>query len=74
MPAALIRTVDKLARRSGISRNELIRLALLRCVERNGEGIIQASLDELYGRLPERACMDPAMDCLQLSSLPEEIW
>jgi hypothetical protein len=74
LPDPLLEAADRLAKRLGISRSELVRRALALMLARHEGADVTVALDEIYGRpdVPKR--LDPVLLHMQLGSLPKEDW
>ena len=74
IPDPLFRSVERLARRLGISRSQLFQRAVAEYVgTRRDEGITEA-LDTVYSAVDEASVLDPMLVALQSASLVREDW
>jgi hypothetical protein len=74
IPDRLFDAADRLAKQLGISRSELYQRAVKRFLEDQGHQVVREALDEVYGPDTEGSRLDPAVEFLQNSSLPEDEW
>ena len=74
IPDPVFQAADKLARRLGISRSELYQRAIRRFLAEHSHGLVRAALDAVYGEDEDSDRLDPAVEYLQKSSLPEDDW
>lgn len=74
IPDALFEAAEGLARRLGITRSELYQKAVAALVEKHEARAVTDALDELYGRKPDIATLDPGVEALQTLSLPKDDW
>ncbi|MDI6768122.1 MAG: hypothetical protein QMD04_00430 [Anaerolineales bacterium] len=72
IPHPLTRAAERLARRLGISLNELYTAALNAYVTEHQEGEVTEMLNQLYDA--ETSAMEPAMIQLQVNALGGETW
>ena len=73
-PDPIIEAVDALAKRLGMSRNELIRLAVEKYIESQEykHDNVREALDMVY--CEESSELDNALARMQFASLPKEDW
>jgi len=74
IPDPLFKAAERLARRLGVSRSELYQMAVSRLLDDHDDEATTDALNKLYGEHPELAKVDPVLDQLQLSALPEDDW
>jgi hypothetical protein len=74
IPDKLFHAAEQLAGQLGLSRSELYRRAVARYLAQHSQTVIRETLDELYGPDPGGSRLDPAVEYLQDSSLPESEW
>ena len=74
LPDPLFKAADRLARRLGISRSELIQRALHQLLERQEAATITAALNAVYAQPDAAAKIDPVLAALQDLALPKEDW
>ena len=74
LPDPLFRATDRLAKRLGISRSEVVQRALTLLIDKHKGADVTAALDEIYGRPDAPRGVDPVLLQMQLSSLPREEW
>jgi predicted transcriptional regulator len=72
LPTETIPRVEELARKFGVSINELCVQAINRFLESHGESEITRRLNELYEH--EDSSPDPVMTQLQFETLDQEEW
>lgn len=74
LPDPLFEAADRLAKRLGISRSELVQRALALMLAKHESADVTAALDEIYGRPDAPKGLDPALLQMQLASLPKADW
>jgi len=74
IPDPLFEAADRLARKLGISRSELIQRAVTMFLAEQSDEAITEALNQVYGEAGESSGVDPVLEKLQLGSLPEEDW
>jgi len=74
IPDSLFNAADRLAKRMGVSRSELYQRAIEAYLTKHQRKAVTESLNEVYEQNDEGSRLDPALELLQYSSLPEEEW
>ena len=74
LPDPLFKAADRLAKRLGISRSELVQRALALMLDKHEGADVTAALNEIYGRPDAPKGIDPVLMEMQLGSLPKEDW
>ena len=74
LPDPLFKAADRLAKRLGINRSELVQRALALMLDKDEGADVTAALDKIYGRPDAPKGLDPALLPMQLASLPNEDW
>jgi len=74
LPDELFSTVEKVAKRLGLSRSQLYRKALRRFIAEHNDSAITEALDAIYSAEPKEARVDPVLARLQAASMgtPDE--
>ena len=72
LPDPLFKKAESAARKLGVSRSKLYARAIAEFLDRRRPEERTALLDELYSRI--EAKVDPALDRMQMLSLPKEDW
>jgi len=73
IPDDLFEAAERVAKRLGLSRSELYRIALAKYLELQDDKAITAELNRVYD-LKEKIRLDPVLDKLQQASLAREDW
>jgi len=73
IPDELFAAAERVARRLGMSRSELYRVALARYLEHHEDAATTDQLDRVYASTGESR-LDPVLDRLQRASLAREKW
>jgi metal-responsive CopG/Arc/MetJ family transcriptional regulator len=74
LPDTLFEAADRLARRLGISRSELVQRALLALVSEHDDASVTEALDVVYGKEDRPARLAPGLTRIQAASLDPESW
>jgi Ribbon-helix-helix protein, copG family len=74
LPDPLFRAADRLAKRLGISRSELVQRALTLLIDEHESAIVTAALDGVYGRPDVPQGVDPVLMKLQLAAIKKDDW
>ena len=72
IPDPLFQAAERVARRLGVSRSRMYAQAVEAFVRSHQSRAVRQALDEVYGAEPSE--MDPALQAMQLASLPREDW
>ncbi|MBI4298280.1 MAG: ChpI protein [Chloroflexi bacterium] len=70
----LFKAAESLAKRMGISRSELFQRAVQVFLKEHNDESVTEALNQVYGDGSEKACLDPLLEQLQLSSLAKGEW
>ncbi len=74
LPDPLFKATERLAKRLGISRSEVVQRALALLIDKYRGSDVTAALDEIYSRPDAPKGVDPVLLQMQLISLPQEKW
>ena len=72
LPDSLFHAVDSLARRTGMSRSELFRAAVVDYIEAHRHDQVREALDAVYSEQPSQ--LDEELMRMQTMSLPKKDW
>ena len=72
LPDSLFHAVDSLARRTGMSRSELFRAAVVDYIEAHKHDQVREALDAVY--FEQSSQLDAELMLMQTMSLPKEDW
>ena len=72
LPDSLFHAADSLARRTGMSRSELFRAAVVDYIEAHKHDQVREALDAVYFEQPSQ--LDAELMLMQTMSLPKEDW
>ena len=72
IPDRIYHSADQLAKRLGMSRSELYSKAVSFFIEAHQNEAVTKALDQIYDKEPSK--IDPAINVMQLKSLPKEEW
>jgi metal-responsive CopG/Arc/MetJ family transcriptional regulator len=74
LPDVMFEAADRLARRLGMSRSELVQRALLQYLKDHNQAGVTEALNAVYAEDPADGRVDPLLAKLQGASLPREDW
>jgi metal-responsive CopG/Arc/MetJ family transcriptional regulator len=72
LPDEIYHSADQLAKRLGMSRSELYSKAVSIYISTHKNEAVTEALDKIYAT--EKSEIDPAINMMQLKSLPKEEW
>ena len=72
IPDEIYHSADQLAKRFGMSRSELYSKAVSDYINAHKNEAVTKALDQIYTK--EKSGIDPAINVMQLRSLPKESW
>ena len=72
IPDDIYHSADQLAKRFGMSRSELYSLAVSDYINAHKNEAVTKALNRIYAK--ETSEIDPAINAMQLRSLPMEVW
>jgi metal-responsive CopG/Arc/MetJ family transcriptional regulator len=74
LPDAMFETAERLARRLGISRSELVQRALQQYLRDHSQAGVTEALNAIYDEDPSASRVSPLLQKLQGASLSREDW
>ena len=74
LPDAMFETAERLARRLGISRSELVQRALHQYLKDHSQAGVTDALNAVYAENPTASRVSPLLRKLQGASLSQEEW
>ena len=74
LPDAMYEAAERIARRLGIGRSELVQRALQQYLEDHSQAGVTEALNAVYAEDPSTSEVNPLLKELQLASLPREDW
>ncbi|CAB1069588.1 Programmed cell death antitoxin YdcD [Olavius algarvensis Delta 1 endosymbiont] len=72
LPDEIYHSADQLAKRLGMSRSELYSKAVALYISAHKNEAVTEALNKIYAK--EKSELDPAINMMQLKSLPREEW
>lgn len=72
LPEEIYHSADQLAKRLGMSRSELYAKAVSMYISTHKNEAVTEALDKIYSK--EKSEINPAINMMQLKSLPKEEW
>jgi metal-responsive CopG/Arc/MetJ family transcriptional regulator len=72
LPDEIFHSADQLAKRLGMSRSELYSKAVSSYISTHKNEAVTEALNKIYAK--EKSEIDPAINMMQLKSLPKEEW